>query len=381
LTAHSDPARRTPLHDRHVAAGAKLVEFVGFLMPMLYAGIVAEHLRVRATAGLFDVSHMGEFLVHGPGALEALERVTTNRAAALADGRVQYSALCYEHGGFVDDLLVYRLGDRYMLVVNAANKDKDLEWVRAHAGTGATIEDVSDDTGLVAVQGPASEAVLAAVARGDVAGIPYYASATMEVAGKRALVSRTGYTGEDGFEIFTRPDDAGAVWDALLEAGRPHSVEPVGLGARDTLRLELGYALYGNDIDETRTPVEANLMWITKLDKGDFVGRDAIARRLEEGPRERLVGFELLERGVPRPGQRLVSGGRGIGVVTSGSFSPSLEKGIGLGYAPPGTSGAIEVEIRDRLVSARIVSLPFYRRGSIRRSQAARERHSVAPKR
>jgi len=361
-------ARRTPLHDRHVSAGARLVEFAGYEMPVMYAGIVSEHRRVRETAGIFDVSHMGEFLIHGPGALAALERITTNRVAALGEGRVQYSALCYEHGGFIDDLLVYRLPGRYMLVVNAANKDKDLDWVRGNLGSGATLEDASDETGLVAIQGPASEAVLSKIVDGDVHSLRYYRSASMTVAGKRALVSRTGYTGEDGFEVYCTPDEAPAVWDGLFAAGREHGVEPIGLGARDTLRLEMGYALYGNDIDDTRTPAEANLMWITKLDKGDFIGRAAIARRLREGVRETLVGFELLERGVPRHGQRILVDGREIGVVTSGSFSPTLEKGIGMGYVPPGTSGGIEIEIRDRRVPATIASLPFYRKGSVRRS-------------
>ncbi len=361
--------RKTPLYDRHVSAGARIVEFAGYEMPIMYAGIVSEHRRVRETAGVFDVSHMGEFFVHGPGALAALEKVTTNRVAALKEGRVQYSALCYEHGGFVDDLLVYRLPGRYMLVVNASNKDKDFEWIRSHLGGGATLEDASDATGLVAIQGPASEAVMSKIAEGgDVRGLRYYHSASMTVAGKRALVSRTGYTGEDGFEVYCTPDDTPAVWDALFASGKAHDVEPIGLGARDTLRLEMGYALYGNDIDDTRTPAEANLMWITKLDKGDFVGRDAIARRAHDGPRETLVGFELLERGVPRHGQRILAGGREIGVVTSGSFSPTLEKGIGMGYVPPGTAGGFEVEIREHRVPARIVSPPFYRKGSVRHS-------------
>ena len=345
-----------------------MVEFAGFLMPIQYAGIVPEHRRVRATAGVFDVSHMAEFYVHGRGAVAALERLTTNRVAALDVGRVQYSALCYEHGGFIDDLLVYRLADRYMLVVNAANKDKDLAWVRGHLGPDAAFEDASDEIGLVAIQGPASEAVMLAIAEGDIAGLRYYRSAPMTVAGRRALVSRTGYTGEDGFEVYAATGDAPAVWDALLAAGRPHQVEPVGLGARDTLRLEMGYALYGNDIDDAHTPLEANLMWITKMDKGHFIGRDAIAKRVRDGQKEALVGFELLERGIPRHGQRIVSGDRAIGAVTSGTFSPSLEKGIGMGYVPPGTTGAIEIEIRDRRVPARIVQPPFYRQGSIRRN-------------
>ena len=345
-----------------------MVEFAGFAMPVLYAGVVSEHRRVRQTAGVFDVSHMGEFIVHGAGALAALERVTTNRVAALTEGRVLYSALCYEHGGFVDDLLVYRLPGRYMLVVNASNKDKDFEWIRSRLGKGAVLEDVSDETGLVAIQGPSSEAVLSKIAEGDLQTLRYYHSASMRIAGTDVLVSRTGYTGEDGFEIYSRPDEAPGIWDALFDAGAAHDIEPVGLGARDTLRLEMGYALYGNDIDDSHTPVEANLMWITKLDKGDFIGREAIARRAAEGPKVTLVGFELTERGVPRHGNRVFAGGREVGVATSGTFSPSLEKGLGMAYVEPGTKGAIEVEIRDRMVPGKTVPLPFYRNGSVRRS-------------
>jgi aminomethyltransferase len=362
-------AARTPLYEWHVRAGARMVAFAGFEMPVLYRGIVEEHRRVRATAGVFDVSHMGEFSVSGPGALDLLERVTTNRVAALTEGRVQYSAMCYENGGFVDDLLVYRLPGRYMLVVNASNKDKDLEWIRSHASGDVAIEDASSATALIAVQGPASEALLAGITDADLAGMPYYHSASALVAGRGALVSRTGYTGEDGFEIYCDPDDALPIWEAVFEAGAAHDVEPVGLGARDTLRLEMGYCLYGNDIDAERTPVEAGLMWITKLDKGDFVGRDAIVRTKAAPPPVRLVAFELEERGVPRHGQGAAAAGRAIGVVTSGTFSPSLEKGIGMGYLEAGSPPEFEIDIRGRMVPARAVKLPFYKGGSVRRAR------------
>jgi aminomethyltransferase len=362
--------RKTPLYDQHIRAGAKMVDFVGWAMPIYYRSIVNEHRRVRETVGLFDVSHMGEFVVTGAGALASLERITTNRVAALSEGRVQYSLLCNHEGGVLDDLTVYRLPGRYMLVVNALNREKDLAWVREHVRDDARVEDVSDETALVAVQGPSSEPVLSAVVDADLASLPYYHSAEMAVAGRDAVVSRTGYTGEDGFEIYCAPEAAPEIWGGLLEAGKGSLIEPVGLGARDTLRLEMGYALYGNEMDETRTPVEAGLMWVTKLDKGDFIGREAIAARKARGAAERLIGFELLERGVPRKDQRIVVAGEEVGVVTSGSFSPSLEKGIGLGYAPLGVGDAIEVAVRGRNLPAGVVGLPFYREGSVRRRRA-----------
>ena len=370
--------RRTPLYDEHVRAGAKIVDFVGWAMPMYYRGIVGEHRLVREAVGLFDVSHMGEFVLTGADALASLDRIVTNRVGALTEGRVQLSLMCNEDGGILDDLLVYRLPGRYMLVVNAANREKDLAWVRDHVQGDTHVEDVSDETALVAVQGPASEDVLGRVADADVASLPYYYSAAVTVAGRETLVSRTGYTGEDGFEIYCAPDDASSVWGALLEAGAGSGIEPVGLGARDTLRLEMGYALYGSEMDETRTPVEAGLLWITKLDKGDFIGREVIAARKEKGPHERLVGFELLDRGVPRKDQRIVAGGEPVGLVTSGSYSPSLDKGIGLGYVPPGVGDAIEVAVRARIIPARIVGLPLYREGSVRRRRADAASRSTA---
>jgi aminomethyltransferase len=363
-------AKKTPLYAEHVRSGAKMVEFAGFTMPIFYGGIVGEHRRVRESVGLFDVSHMGEFVISGPDALPAIDRILTNKVASLFDGRVQYTGMCYEDGGFVDDLLVYRLPGRFMLVVNASNKDKDFEWIRANLRGRVTLDDVSDETALVAIQGPSSEAVLAKTTDTDLSELPYYHSAEVRVAGVPLLVSRTGYTGEDGFEIYCRPHEAVAVWNALMEAGSSEGIEPVGLGARDTLRLEMGYPLYGNEMDETRTPVEAGLMWVTKLDKGDFIGRKAIQKRLDEGAPERLIAFELAERGIPRHGQRIVIAGRPLGAVTSGTFSPSLEKGVGMGYVPADASGAIEIEIRDKTVAAKPVSLPFYKRGTVRRRKA-----------
>ena len=359
--------RKTALYDEHVALDAKIVEFAGWAMPMSYDGIVKEHRRVRASVGLFDVSHMGEFVVSGRGAVAALERLMTNRVGAVREGRVQYTAMCYENGGFVDDLLVYALPGRYMLVVNASNRDKDLEWIRANVDGDVNVEDVSDDTAIIALQGPLSEGVLEPLTDRDLSGLGYYRCTSATVAGRETTLSRTGYTGEDGFEIYCRPHDAPGIWEALMEAGAPAGIGPAGLGARDTLRLEMGYSLYGNEMDETRTPAEAGLMWITRLDKGDFIGRDAIVEQIERGVAERIVGFELTERGIPRPGYRIFSEGEEVGRVTSGTFSPSLSRGIGLGYVRSDVDGAISVEIRDRKVAGRTVALPFYRDGSVRR--------------
>jgi aminomethyltransferase len=359
--------RKTVLYDEHVALGARIVDFAGWAMPVMYGGIVGEHRRVRETAGLFDVSHMGEFIVTGPDAQEALERLTTNRVSAIREGRVQYTAMCYENGGFVDDFLIYGLGDAYMLVVNASNREKDLDWILTNIEGDVSVRDVSDETALVALQGPLSERVLSRIVMGDLSTLAYYHWMKAPVAGCETTLSRTGYTGEDGFEIYCDPDDAAVIWRAILEAGRPEHVEPVGLGARDTLRLEMGYCLYGSELGPDRTPPEAGLMWVAKLGKGDFMGREAIVRKIDAGIGERIAGFELLERGVPRSGHLIFAGGEQVGTVTSGSHSPSLEKGIGLGYVRSDVYGELSVEIRGRQVAGRIAEPPFYRDGSVKR--------------
>ena len=369
LTQEVATVRKTALYDEHVALGAKVVEFAGWAMPMFYDGIVSEHRRVRSTAGLFDVSHMGEFLVSGTDALQALERLTTNRLSSAVEGRVQYSAMCYENGGFVDDLLIYVMSGRYMLVVNAANLDKDLEWIRSNLTGDAVVDDVSDETGLIALQGPASEGILTGLTTADLSALGYYRWMKAEIAGRKTTLSRTGYTGEDGFEIYCDREDSRTIWGAVLEAGAPMDIEPVGLGARDTLRLEMGYSLYGSEMDASRIPPEAGLMWVTKLSKGDFIGRDAIVRRMDEGINERIVGFELAGRGIPRSGHRIFVGDDEVGHVTSGTFSPSLQRGIGLGYVRSDVSGELSVDIRGNHIEAHTVSLPFYREGSIRRKR------------
>ena len=357
--------KRTPLYDAHVKAGARMVPFGGWEMPVQYSGIVEEHRAVRAGVGCFDVSHMGEFEVEGPQALAALQRLTTNDVGALEIGQVQYSLLCYPDGGVVDDLTVYRLAsDRYMLTVNASNIDKDWRWVSEH-GAGARWRNVSDVTGLVAVQGPKAETLVGRLSDVDVTRIPYYHFATGHVAGVQTLISRTGYTGEDGFELYVAAADTPRLWSALLEAGRGEGAVPVGLGARDTLRLEMRYALYGNDIDETTNPLEAGLGWIVKAAKGDFIGRDAIEKVRASGPARKLVGIEMADRSVARHGYRVVAAGAAspIGVVTSGSYGPSVERSIALAYVPSAQAAIgtdLGVEIRGQVKPARVVKTPFH---------------------
>jgi len=354
--------KRTPLFDVHVKAGAKMVPFGGWEMPVQYTGIIDEHRAVRRAVGLFDISHMGEFEVEGPDALAAVQRLTTNDASTLALGQVQYSLLCYPEGGIVDDLTLYRLdADRYMLTVNASNIDKDWAWVTGHGG-GGRWRDASAETALLAVQGPRAEGLVQRLADRDVTAIRYYHFARGAVAGAPALISRTGYTGEDGFELYVAADRAEGLWHALLEAGRPDGIQPIGLGARDTLRLEMKFALYGNDIDQTTNPLEAGLGWVVKPGKGDFIGRDAIEAMRARGVPRKLVGFEMQDRSVPRHGYRLLSAGAEVGVVTSGSFAPSLERSIGMGYARADLSAvgaALEVEIRGQGHPARVVKTPF----------------------
>jgi len=355
--------KRTPLFAAHVRAGARMVPFGGWEMPVQYRGIVEEHRTVRAAVGCFDVSHMGEFEVEGSGALAALQRLTTNDVAALEIGQVQYSVLCHESGGIVDDLTVYRLAaDRYMITVNAGNVAKDWAHVTTH-GEGAGWRDVSDLTGLIAVQGPKAEALVGRLADVDVTRIGYYRFAQGKVAGVSTLVSRTGYTGEDGFELYVEATDTERLWHSLLEAGRVDGVAPIGLGARDTLRLEMRYALYGNDIDDTTNPLEAGLGWIVKPAKGAFLGREAIERVRAAGPTRKLIGLEMTERAVARHGYPVVKDGVATGVVTSGSYGPSVDRYIAMAYvgsAHAAVGTEVGVEIRGQVKPARVVKTPFH---------------------
>jgi aminomethyltransferase len=361
--------KRTPFYEFHRRAGGKLIAFAGFEMPVRYTGDVREHLCVRKAVGLFDVTHMGEFEVRGPGALEFVNRMITNDVAAAAVGQATYSPLCRPSGGIVDDLLVYRFEDHLMIVVNAANVAKDFAWLEQHCPSGVQLADRSDETALLALQGPRAPEVLRGHVPGAALDLGYYRFMRGKLFGVEAVIARTGYTGEDGFELYFDPSHAATVWEGLMDAGRPHGLEPVGLGARDTLRLEMGYMLYGNDITDETTPLEAGLGWTVKWKKGEFMGREALLAQKEQGLARRLVGFQLDGRRVPRHGMTLEAGGRRVGEVTSGTFAPSLERPIGMGYVEAaGAAVGAELAVRagDVLLPGRVVPRPFYTRGSHR---------------
>jgi aminomethyltransferase len=360
--------KKTPLHPRHRSLGARMAEFGGWDMPIEYSGISDEHLAVRTRAGLFDVSHMGEIEIAGRDALAAVQHITSNDAAKLAVHQIQYSALTTPQGTFVDDVLTYRLGDEhFMLVVNASNIIKDSKWIAGQiAGIGdAVAVNTSSRYALLALQGPAARDVLQTLTAASLAEMKYYWFTTGEVASVRCTISRTGYTGEDGFEIFVPPASAERVWDAILNAGKSAGVVPAGLGARDTLRLEAAMRLYGNDMDETTTVVEADLAWIVGWNKGEFLGSDVLRKQQAEGPARKLAGFEVLDRAIARHGHDVYIDGQKAGVVTSGTQTPFLKKAIGMAYLPadrtaPGTG--FEIDIRGRRVRAKVVPMPFYKR-------------------
>ena len=360
--------KRTPLHDVHVALGAKIVPFAGYEMPVQYpAGITAEHKAVRDGCGMFDVSHMGEFWITGDRAVDFVNYVTTNDVAALAVGQVQYSTILNDRGTIEDDCLVYRFNHRIMMVVNASNVEKDFAHISRHAAAfGVELHDASDEMALIAVQGPRAAAVLQPLTRTELSPIGYYYFAEGEVAGRRAIISRTGYTGEDGFELYVAIADAVAIWQALMATGQ---VSPAGLGARDTLRLEMGMALYGNDIDDTVTPLEGNLAWLVKLPKGDFVGREVLAGQKARGVTKKLIGFTMEGRNFPRHGYPVFHDGAPSGVVCSGTMSPTLGIPIGTAYLPTAAAKEgtnFEVEIRGKRVPATVVKPPFYKHASHR---------------
>jgi aminomethyltransferase len=358
--------KRTPLFNQHVEAGGKLVEFSGWHLPVRYRGVVQEHRAVRERVGLFDVSHMGEFRVSGSGAERFIQSLTPNDVAALKIGRIHYSGLLTERGTYLDDLLVYRLGqEEFMLVVNASNIEKNYEWLKSHLVQNVELKNVSDTFALLALQGPRAADVLAALTSCDLAEISYYGFKHGDVASVPALISRTGYTGEDGFELYLAPEVAPRVWNELLGSGSSQDILPAGLGARDTLRLEAGMALYGHELDETTTPLEAGLGWVVKLDSGEFLGRDALVEQKRLSPPRRLVGFELTARGIARQGCSVLVGDKTVGKVTSGTWSPTFEKAIGMAFvatdhAVAGTE--ILVDVRGKTIPGRVVGLPIYRR-------------------
>jgi aminomethyltransferase len=358
--------KNVALVDTHTKLGAKMVPFAGYLMPVSYSGLNDEHATVRSAVGVFDVSHMGEFILKGENALDLIQRVTSNDAAVLQNDKIQYSCLPNDKGGIVDDLLVYRLDEKtYMLVVNASNIEKDWNWIQKFNTKNVEMHNISDKTSLLAVQGPKAILALQKLTDVNLSEIPYYTFKKGKFAGiDNVIISNTGYTGAGGFELYFENEVAQKVWDAVFQAGAEYGIKPIGLGARDTLRLEMGFCLYGNDIDDTTSPIEAGLGWITKFNK-DFTNKAAIAEQKEKGVAKKLVGFEMVDRGIPRHDYEIAdASGKVIGKVTSGTQSPSLNKAIGLGYVPTALSkvdSEIFIIIRDKPIKAKVVKIPFYK--------------------
>ncbi len=359
--------KNTALSQTHESLGAKMVPFAGYNMPVSYEGVTAEHETVRKSLGVFDVSHMGEFLISGPQALALIQKVSSNDAAKLTIGKAQYSCLPNETGGIVDDLIIYKLKEeQYLLVVNASNIEKDWSHIsKYNEAIGADMRDISEDYSLLAIQGPKAVEAMQSLTSVDLAEIKFYNFKVADFAGiEHVIISATGYTGSGGFEIYCKNTDVKQIWDKVFEAGADFGIKPIGLAARDTLRLEMGYCLYGNDINDTTSPFEAGLGWITKFTK-DFVNSEALAKEKAHGPERKLVAFELDERGIPRHDYDIVDGqGKKIGIVTSGTMSPSMGKGIGLGYVPTVFSeigSKIQIQIRKKAIPATIVKLPFYK--------------------
>jgi len=354
------------LSNVHESLGAKMVPFAGYNMPVSYEGVNIEHETVRKAVGVFDVSHMGEFLVTGPNALALIQKVTSNDASKLIDGQAQYSCLPNETGGIVDDLIIYRLNEeKWVLVVNASNIDKDWDWINSHNTMGAEMRNLSDDFSLLAIQGPKAVEAMQSLTSIDLSAIKFYTFEVADFAGiDNVIISATGYTGSGGFEIYCKNSEVEQIWNKVFEAGADFGIKPIGLAARDTLRLEMGFCLYGNDIDDTTSPIEAGLGWITKFTK-DFINSENLKAQKERGPERRLIAFELNERGVPRQGYDIVDGnGNKIGNVTSGTMSPSMGKGIGMGYVPSimkAVGTQIHIQIRKNAVPATVVKLPFYK--------------------
>lgn len=359
--------KNTALTDKHISLGAKMVPFAGYNMPVQYEGVKAEHDCVRNAVGVFDVSHMGEFVLRGDKALDLIQRVTSNDASKLVDGQAQYSCLPNNEGGIVDDLLIYRVSaTEYVLVVNASNIEKDWNWISKHNSDGVSMENISDQISLLAVQGPKAAEALQSLTNIDLKAMKYYTFQKGTFAGKdNVIVSATGYTGAGGFELYFKNEDANAMWDAIFKAGADYGIKPIGLAARDTLRLEMGFCLYGNDINDTTSPLEAGLGWITKFTK-EFTNSANLKAQKETGVKRKLVAFELVDKGIPRHDYEIVdANGNKIGVVTSGTMSPSMNIAIGLGYVPTEFSALgseIYISVRDKALKAKVVSLPFYKK-------------------
>jgi aminomethyltransferase len=360
--------KNTPFHNKHVAAGAKMVPFAGYNMPIQYFGINEEHETVRNAIGVFDVSHMGEFKVYGDKALDLIQKISSNDASVLFDGKIQYAAIPNDKGGIVDDFLVYRVNEKeYLLVVNASNIEKDWNWIsKYNQEFGAKMENISDQTAMLAIQGPNAIKALQPLTDVDLASMEYYSFKTGKFAGvDNIIISATGYTGAGGFEIYMPNEVAEKIWDAIFESGKPFGIKPIGLGARDTLRLEMGFCLYGNDINDTTSPLEAGLGWVTKFTKS-FVNSDNLLKQKEAGVTRKLVGFEMIDKGIPRHDYVISdANGNDIGVVTSGTMSPTLKKAIGMGYVPTALSkpgSEIFIKVRDKLLKAQVVKIPFLKK-------------------
>lgn len=356
--------QKTPFYDKHIAAGAKMADFAGYYMPIRYDGDIVEHQRVRTAVGVFDVSHMAEFMVTGEGAADFVQKITVNDVSKMADTQAQYSAMCKPDGGIVDDLIVYKYNDKkFMLVVNASNMEKDFNWVKSHCPSYLQLENISDDIALLAIQGPHAKEVVQSLTKTNLSDIKFYWFREGEVDGVPMTISRTGYTGEKGFELYFNTKFADQIWNAVMKAGEKYNIGLAGLGARDTLRLEMNYRLYGNDIDETTNPLEASLGWITKLNKGEFIGREALQKIKADGVKRKLVGLEVEGKIPARHGYDIMSEGRKVGVVTSGTFSPSLQRAIAVGYvetalAKDGTM--LKINARGRELNAKVSPTPFY---------------------
>jgi aminomethyltransferase len=360
--------KNTPFTQKHIEAGAKMAGFAGYNMPISYSGINDEHLTVRKNAGVFDVSHMGEFILKGENALDLIQRVTTNDASKLTAGKAQYSAMPNKEGGIIDDLLIYCIEENkvYMVVVNASNIEKDWNWIRKFDDKNVEMHNISDQTGLLAIQGPNATRILQPLTDMDILNLKYYTFVKGTFAGvENVLVSATGYTGAGGVEIYfeNKGDNGEKIWNAIFEEGAPKGLKPIGLAARDTLRLEMGFCLYGNDIDDTTSPLEAGLGWITKLSKEEFTAKDILKKQKEEGVKRKLVGLEMVDKGIPRHGYDICdANGNKIGYVTSGTQSPSLNKAIGIGYVETAYSdldSLIKIKVRDKLLTAKVVKIPF----------------------
>ena len=360
-------ALKTKLYDTHVSLKGHLVPFGGYLLPTHYSSIKNEHELVRSKAGLFDVSHMGELIISGNDAFSFLQKVTVNDLELLKVGQAQYSAMCFEDGGIVDDLIVYRQEDYFMMVVNAANRKKNLNWLKKNCEYNVAIKDISDEMGLLAIQGPRSKDILQSLTDSNLSSIEFYNFINGKITGHNAVISRTGYTGELGYEIYVSSDNINHVWNRIMDAGSEHGLGPAGLGCRDTLRLEMKYPLYGNDINETTNPIEAGLGWITRLGKNDFIGKSALIEKKKKVNR-RLVCIEMTERAIPRNGCRIYNDNELVGTITSGTMSPSLGRGIGLGYVNiPFTEAGVElqIDIRGNRKGCMIIKPPFYKKGSL----------------